>query len=83
MPLRTGKMPEGKNQGCATFRRRRLVSLITGAERSIGLAYAEADNGARVAFLDKDSKSLDAEVKRLAGRVMSAAGLSTLPTATH
>jgi NAD(P)-dependent dehydrogenase (short-subunit alcohol dehydrogenase family) len=49
---------------------RGLATIVTGAASGIGLSYAEvmADNGARVTLMDKDSKSLDAEVKRLAER---------------
>ena len=47
-----------------------LATIVTGAASGIGLAYAEAmaDNGARVTLLDKDAKSLDAEVTRLGER---------------
>jgi len=47
-----------------------LATIVTGAASGIGLAYAEAmaDNGARVTLMDKDTKSLEAEVKRLADR---------------
>jgi NAD(P)-dependent dehydrogenase (short-subunit alcohol dehydrogenase family) len=46
-----------------------LATIVTGAASGIGLSYAEAmaDNGARVTLMDKDAKSLDAEVRRLAG----------------
>lgn len=47
---------------------RGLATVVTGAASGIGLSYAEvmADNGARVTLLDRDAKSLDAQVKRLA-----------------
>lgn len=47
-----------------------LATIVTGAASGIGLSYAEvmADNGARVTLLDKDAKSLDAEVRRLTER---------------
>jgi NAD(P)-dependent dehydrogenase (short-subunit alcohol dehydrogenase family) len=47
---------------------RGLATIVTGAASGIGLSYAEvmADNGARVTLLDRDAKSLDAQVKRLA-----------------
>ena len=49
---------------------RDLATIVTGAASGIGLAYAEvmADNGARVTLMDKDSRSLDAAVRRLAER---------------
>src|SRR5271170_1574009 len=49
---------------------RGLATIVTGAASGIGLAYAEAmaDNGARVTLMDKDARSLDAEVRRLAER---------------
>jgi NAD(P)-dependent dehydrogenase (short-subunit alcohol dehydrogenase family) len=48
---------------------RGLATIVTGAASGIGLSYAEvmADNGARVTLLDRDAKSLAAQVKRLSG----------------
>ena len=52
------------------FEIRGLATVVTGAASGIGLAYAEvmADNGARVTLMDKDTRALDAAVRRLAER---------------
>ena len=52
------------------------VVIVTGAASGLGLAMAEvmAENGARVALLDKDRAALDAAVERLRGAGHAAEG---------
>jgi NAD(P)-dependent dehydrogenase (short-subunit alcohol dehydrogenase family) len=58
------------------FSVREFGAVVTGGASGIGLAFSEAlaENGARVAILDLDSKSLNEQVDRLAAKGLDVRG---------